>query len=777
MEEITREKIAKYTVEFNKLMYRKFIIQNETQPIFDDIISDIYHKPTITILKDLQRNVADMDICKSCFIPAVIYFTDVAEKNKSTGKLAVVFAEVVDATRLVPKIKVRLGLIGTYFNSMDGEFHKRFIDIEYVYGVLSKVFPEIYNILETIQMHRMDHNELEFQTKVYLPEDSPVNSDDVRFTISRNNIESKIFRILWFLDYFNYSYQIVENHVDVIYGWFIFKGFEDKVFTSLINDITEEKYIFITNILENNSQRSHDNIKTLLNSPYGENAVYNMSFRVGCKLFTMSNRDLVSRNIKSSVFLEEYLNKKAELLVINGISYGFPTIIGSAFLKNIDRSLFSSRSVMEKYKMNDEALNQEKDMLHAYKSLFNVDESMKQKQLKFEKFNKITPQLMSAIEYNRETCILTNVAMAILIEYTGRTFADIPKLFGYCLRYPALNNYKYIEKICTKVDYFAKILFDISYNLYCLNDRFGVIHGDLHLNNCTIKQNIQKFKLYDYTFIDDTCYMFENPECSGNIIDFSRSLVGNRNVLLEDFDADIVDDFLFEQSEKVITYIIRNFPEYKEQLIKIKDIIKPSKFENHKDIFEIVSICDIYSFVSGMHNMFDTNNYFNTDKNPSGEALEILKYLKETKEKLKNTFKDNFDKLLANTYVSKGYLTGIFIKENFAKYSLNKSGDGYVQDGKPIDLLKHIGRNVASFNNKLYFKMQYDEKSEYTPDILNPQVIADLQRKHKLGAVFTKKELREENKKISERETQNTLELEMLLDEYAKKEYPDWIFY
>ena len=34
---------------------------------------------------------------------------------------------------------------------------------------------------------------------------------------------------------------------------------------------------------------------------------------------------------------------------------------------------------------------------------------------------------------------------------------------------------------------FNKYMFDICYNLYCMNSLSGLIHGDLHLNNVTLR--------------------------------------------------------------------------------------------------------------------------------------------------------------------------------------------------------------------------------------------------------------------------------------------------
>jgi hypothetical protein len=74
---------------------------------------------------------------------------------------------------------------------------------------------------------------------------------------------------------------------------------------------------------------------------------------------------------------------------------------------------------------------------------------------------------------------LSNLSLVLNSQYNGRTLSFVL----------LTNNTILYGNILTDIKLFKRYIFDIVYGLYCLNSLKGIIHGDLHLNNCTI--NIQ----------------------------------------------------------------------------------------------------------------------------------------------------------------------------------------------------------------------------------------------------------------------------------------------
>jgi hypothetical protein len=212
---------------------------------------------------------------------------------------------------------------------------------------------------------------------------------------------------------------------------------------------------------------------------------------------------------------------------------------------------------------------------------------------------------------------MSEVSMAFASEYVGRTFADITKLVTTSHKFDETIGKPFTDE---GYDYFAKYMFEVCYNLLCLNTKLGVIHGDLHLNNATIGALYYTDLNYDhagkkvvYVIDDNNQYVFPNNTYFSSIIDFSRSIINpNTYGVLVDESlpasmALVADEAKFKAAElnSLLTLYIQLFPNKLKQREELTVL-----FKHHFDIiFKVLTSIDIYMFSIRMAKLLTGTTY------------------------------------------------------------------------------------------------------------------------------------------------------------------------
>jgi hypothetical protein len=224
------------------------------------------------------------------------------------------------------------------------------------------------------------------------------------------------------------------------------------------------------------------------------------------------------------------------------------------------------------------------------------------------------------MNYAIEDIVMSDRAFCIFTEYTGKTFMDSLLISKKSPFYRSFigdifktNGFKYFEKY----------IFDICYNIYVMNN-VGIIHGDLHLNNVTIRPKYYKtYRNIDvvddpfemYFMGPDEKYIFILPSLAYNsaIIDFSRSFIDIAQI--DSFADPSIPEHIFpvtgkknkfisNQFNNMIHTYIGLFPELESNVADILDALK----NNFSTVFKLFTTIDIYRFTKNLIQLFNINN-------------------------------------------------------------------------------------------------------------------------------------------------------------------------
>ena len=405
----------------------------------------------------------------------------------------------------------------------------------------------------------------------------------------------------------------------------------------------------------------------------------------------------------------------------------------------------------------------------ASENVFNINKTDNQiKQWINTKFKKLSEKIGDPINYSIEEIIMSEVTLAFAGEYVGRTYADILSIIPNSKIYDSLIGKPFSSE---GYHYIAKYMFEICYNLYCLNTKLSIIHGDLHLNNATIgplyypilsedknhindeimissvniKKDINKGikTIKDpkvvYVIDDANQYVFPNNGYFSCIIDFSRSIINPDNYqIFKDESLPVVyqlvkdeDKFKSNEINMLLNLYIQLFPnkiKQKEELVVL--------FKNHFDaVFKLLTCIDIYMFSIRLMRMLNQSKFPINKK--SIDLVEKINRLAESfiATEMNYLINDNTyaKKILADDYplltIMKkcfpeyldghvyhtgkhqiGTITDIYIANNELKYSINK----YDTFPEVMKYIKYTDPTTGKLiENKDITKKRKDNREEY----------------------------------------------------------------
>jgi len=267
---------------------------------------------------------------------------------------------------------------------------------------------------------------------------------------------------------------------------------------------------------------------------------------------------------------------------------------------------------------------------------------------------------------------------------------------------------KYFESFifaCDAKESFTSIMFGILYGLLCLNEKLGVIHGDLHTDNIMLEfpHSVIIKPLRDtMIYMIDELYIFSKTYISPILIDFGRSFIYEN-----------------QNTDRMLIYYKTIFPEFyklhKEQLSTTME-------ENRKFAYKVFSAFDIYMLCDSILN----------NKIVSGKEVEFVleiqavakKYLLEymldlkdypfcAREVITTMFKGNVASKKVNLDISMVSKVSVFNSES--DYSFHSSNippscmpNRIMHNGETLTL--PIG-NAATYVKKYNLRVTKNEES------------------------------------------------------------------
>ncbi len=352
----------------------------------------------------------------------------------------------------------------------------------------------------------------------------------------------------WFLTIYNHIIGLTEAHMN--------SDFYDIMFANLEEDVK-----FIKSLATKYGEEYLEKFRialTVLPDPLFI-ADKTRFLTVGFKMIPLNiNESKNPFDIRYKPWRELYINNAISDLVINKITPGLPFHGSYYYVRNTRKGLYDNKSQFTRIKNSELAKEIVKDLVSAQRGAMfamdigrmekyaidlinlsdpdetneDLDQTTKaQTEQKSPyinaKFRALGEKIAQPIEYATDEIIMSDISLILVSEHVGRTVSDTIKLLEKNQQLNAMMGHPLTDG---GYQYFAKYIFEILYTLLAVNKHFGLIHGDLHLNNATIGFLHQKgpensFVTYQLNKNIDSMFVFPENSYYGCLIDFSRAIV------------------------------------------------------------------------------------------------------------------------------------------------------------------------------------------------------------------------------------------------------------
>lgn len=611
---------------------------------------------------------------------------------------------------IIPKFII----INGGYDSRDGEYRNGLITQQSIDLIQSPVF-EKYHL-----------NELLYDIKNYIKkkmnarsmgvyEDFFYPSDDIQMSVNYKDSYENIDRVYiyfafaWFKFFNDKKLDIIPNHlnkkyIDLFINNETYMKEDESFFNNLCNKYSKKSFIIFRYLLNNFINfwiDKDDKIETILQ--------YNIKY--GQKLIPLSISEVSNPfSIIKKPWREYLISLRLSDYVLNNVSPGFAITNTWFYIKNSRKGLFDNEIQYDKLERS-EIVEQISILLkraqkYASDNEYNKYAKSNKKIIKsfvVNKFKTLAEKINDPIVYANDEILMSNVALNIISEYVGRTFYDMVILSQKSSYYNKLLGNPFVE---FENGYFKKYMFEICYNILCLNKKGGIIHGDLHLNNVTgkpSKYNVDSNNLKTLYVIDnDNYYLMPNNNYNICIIDFSRSVISPKKLNLY-FDESLPKSFnSYNNLEKIqkdqIERLINIYNNYTNNSTNIDELrfVFSTKFEA---VFKLLTVVDIYGFTKKLATMFSMPNVKINNKcikfiNKINDDCKIFLYEYMNKLILDNNFSSEILKM--------EYPLKTIIQKNFMTFHLSKS-----------DPIKCEISDIFNIDNELKYSSNILEK--YAP--------------------------------------------------------------
>lgn len=489
--------------------------------------------------------------------------------------------------------------------SKDGEYRSVLLNWDTAY-ILIKADQRMYAMYEDLRAYMT--NELK-DRKYFLLADYFYPTDTLKkaYTFelelfTGGDTKIRFFMVSWFNFYFNFHYAVISSHINQMYINLMLKyQTKDHAFFKKMIEKHGEGTVFRFMYMTNNY------VVDLRRNPQVD---LTQKYKLGQKIIPLNLLEAQHPfNICYAAWKEYFISRAVSDLVVNEITPGFALFAGWMFIKtnksifdNPDHNIRLERSrVAEKI---TETLTQAQTYTYHHMSASGkkIRNTAAGTSWLSAEFKKLYYMIRDSIQHAKNNIIMSNVSVNLVTEYLGRTFYDSAHL---------AKDSKFFQRFFMSMvadeNYFnfRRYMFEILYNLYCLNAKLLTIHGDLHLNNIILNLiiYIQSHPNYNTAgrkivyAINGHAYLFPHNFYYISIIDFSRSILHSDHFFK---DPDIPrmemfneDEFRSSQVAALLHYLITSKPAFKDKQHQLEDFIR----NNYDACFRILSALDMYNFL------------------------------------------------------------------------------------------------------------------------------------------------------------------------------------
>lgn len=490
------------------------------------------------------------------------------------------------------------------YKSADGEYRHRFLPIKQL-QTHRKNHINIFDDVETFAARHAKKGHIAFETATFYPE--LIRNNDQFKTIKKCLIDSidlerftlVLFAPIWIIELKRIIENKSENHIA--------DGFHDAMFSK---DLVDESPIWDIHedFLTNHSGKFFHRLIHISPSSDQETLVS----ECGQKFILLTVHELESMNdIRLAPWREMFIRSQVGDLVINGINPGVP-IMNDWFLVARDKELFDNRVNQVRMDHSWVASDIIKKIESARKGTYVIDPAARAEIYISYKMNGLSQATEIPMDYAEREIVLGYHMLVALEEHLGRTVADLPALMMHeSYRRPLGPMFK-------DMLYFRKYIFEFINTLWCLNDKLGVVHGDLHLNNCTIFQKVPTIvqftgeiripNTYCVFGVSGNYYIFPHMGKHSAIIDFSRAFIWKN--LENNFTPNQIMAIQRNHKTRMMQTLKRDLPDFMESRSNDIELVLERHFE---ESFRIFQALDTWKLMSGIHMLIEQRIMTNPD--------------------------------------------------------------------------------------------------------------------------------------------------------------------
>jgi hypothetical protein len=560
---------------------------------------------------------------------------------------------------------------------------------------------------------KMESKKLRITHDIFMPHDQENEKEKIEKSLRASRIDIMMFSICWFIDYYRIRNRLTENHMNDSYK-FIFSQPEDLATFEKVT-LAAEKYGGYDKLINGFSRHqaalgevATKGDKSAQLRPEIVKEFSAARLGVGQKIIPMMIKEAYStKNIIHNSWRELAMQTKSSALVINGISPCFSVLGDWFYLENTSAAAFENNSMHEKYR-NSAAGHEIARQLSLVDLYAFIDKNKRNGPID-RRFKSISDTIENIIFYINTNISIIPLSICITSEYVDKTVRDILGAVAYGTDPVAIAPFK---RILNDVEVFHKHMFEFVYSLLCLNEKLGIVHGDLHINNATIRRYMHEeiVGVVEPTIcyqLGGKVYSFPHYGTYATIIDFSRSIMSEQ-VLLTEYDATFTQILLRDEGNLSRIYGMFKKPFDKLPTTNRKRLSQLIQ-ENQSLFHKIISGLDAYSIAANILTMFEIDEI--TTKGQIKIPQEISQFLRGMMTDIHTAFYQN----LGNAFEGKIKTTAdiewpnrVLIDKLFPKYSERSLAGKTIVD-------------FYSFNNEI--KYQIDNPAAVSPLLVPPDTV------------------------------------------------------
>lgn len=613
------------------------------------------------------------------------------------------------------------------YRSQDGEYRDRFIPFK-LFEKAMTLYKKQFSIVEELILEKIAKNKLvlsidvmttgngnnktgayDFEYSDAFGGDSSYQPTSFMDTINNERLPVLIFVYNWLIDFHRIFNKTIENHIIPAYQVIMFHKKDIPVYNAVCH-ITDNYHHMIRNLTEDipdSDPKKHifPRVKT------------------GQKVFQATKKEIIDPNdINLDIWREVYIGYKCADLALNCIAPSFPYINNWFYIQNTHTGgLFDNEAQFTKHDHSVIAKQINSEIMHADAQSYSANTLSGKKKPISSRFQRVSKKLQSSVSYSEAYLELTNIAIVVHSEYVGRTIRDIPAISRTGKEEEILGT----DRLFKSYPHMRKHIFEYLYSFHCMNTKVGIVHADIHSNNVTIyplvapghKQTDEKnsimYMLGKPTSDQPEVYMFDNIGTVSMIIDFSRSVIGNYDMLKTEYDDNYAATYFSNQESRVLRTLERTLPKFvKSHRDKLKDLIH----SNFSVLFKIFTGVDAIMLANTFLSVIRAEPEL-------GVPFEIVKFIENLAETAEAMVVDNLTLAVEGKVKNKTEVPWVnleLIKKFFVEEQLT-----------PETVDKYVDHKIASVFNYNNDPSRYSTKDyNMLPRFMQADFIVDMRKKH-----------------------------------------------